>query len=180
MAKIVSWTAMRSPTPMGYHPSTCARGGLSGAERQGRALGWLSLACILTAAAITGLAAERAADANVLATIRIPTTVMANGTLLPAGTYDVRLTQDQPVPHAGQSRDAERWVEFVADGKVIAREIAEVLRDDDLPAIGASSLPVRSGTRVEMLKGGEFLRISVKRDRERFLIYLPVMSPAEG
>jgi hypothetical protein len=47
--------------------------------------------------------------------------------------------------------------------------------DDDLPAVGASSLPVRSGTRVDMLKGGEFLRISVKGDRERYLIYLPVM-----
>jgi hypothetical protein len=66
-------------------------------------------------------------------------------------------------------------VEFVADGKVIAREIAEVLQDDDLPAVGASSLPVRAGTRVDLLKGGEFLRISVKRDRERYLIYLPVM-----
>jgi hypothetical protein len=26
---------------------------------------------------------------------------------------------------------------------------------------------------VEMLKDGEFLRISIKRDRERYLIYLP-------
>jgi hypothetical protein len=28
---------------------------------------------------------------------------------------------------------------------------------------------------VEMLKGGEFLRISIKREKERYLIYLPVM-----
>jgi hypothetical protein len=66
-------------------------------------------------------------------------------------------------------------MEFLADGKVIAREIAEVLRDDDLPAEGASSQRARSGTRVEMLKGGEFLRISIKREKERYLIYLPVM-----
>ena len=65
-------------------------------------------------------------------------------------------------------------MEFVAGGKVVARESAEVLRDDDLPAVGASSVPARSGTRVEMLKGGEFLRVSVKRDRERYLVYLPV------
>lgn len=139
----------------------------------------LALACTLSATTTTGLATGRAgADANVLTTVRITTAVTANGTPLPAGTYDVRLTQDQPVPRAGQSRDAQRWVEFVADGSVIAREIAEVLQDDDLPAIGASSLPVRSGTRVEMLKGGEFLRISVKRDHERYLIYLPVMPDA--
>jgi hypothetical protein len=137
---------------------------------------WLPLACTLSVTTITGLASERAvADGNVLTTVRIPTAVLANGAPLPAGTYDIRLTQDQPVPHAGQSRDAQRWVEFVADGKVIAREVAEVLQDHYLPAIGASSLPVRSGTRVDILKGGEFLRISVKRDRERFLIYMPVM-----
>ena len=35
-------------------------------------------------------------------------------------------------------------------------------------------MPVRDGTRVEMLKGGEFLRISLKRGSERFLIHLPV------
>jgi hypothetical protein len=136
-----------------------------------------ALACTLSVTTITGQATGRAtADANILTTIRLTTAVMANGTPLPAGTYDVRLTQDHPIPRAGQSPAAQRWVEFVAEGKVIAREIAEVLEDDDLPAIGASSLPVRSGTRVDMLKGGEFVRISVKRDRERYLIYLPVTS----
>lgn len=64
-------------------------------------------------------------------------------------------------------------MEFVADEQVIAREVGEILQGHDLPAIGASSLPVRGGTRADILKGGEFLRISVKRDRERFLIYMP-------
>jgi hypothetical protein len=114
-------------------------------------------------------------DADVLATVRIAVAVRAGGNPLPVGTYDIRLTQEHPTPLPGQSRDAQQWVEFVADGTVIAREIAEVLRDDDLPAVGASSQAVRPGTRVEMLKGGESLRISVKRDRERYLIYLPVM-----
>jgi K+-sensing histidine kinase KdpD len=34
---------------------------------------------------------------------------------------------------------------FVADGNVIAREIAEVLHDTDLPSIGASARPTRDG-----------------------------------
>jgi hypothetical protein len=100
---------------------------------------------------------------------------MARGTPLPPGTYEVRLTQERPTPLAGQSPDAQRWVELVANGKAIAREIAEVLHDDDLPAVGASSARVGNGARVVMLAGGEFLRISVKRDGERYLIYLPVM-----
>jgi hypothetical protein len=136
----------------------------------------LSLAYTLSLTAITAQSTGRAAtDADVLATVRITTAVMAGGTQLPAGTYDIRLTQERPTPLPGQSRDAQRLVEFVADKNVIAREIAEVLQDEDLPAMGASAQPVRSGTRVEMLTGGEFLRISVKRERERYLIYLPVM-----
>ena len=136
----------------------------------------LSIVCMFSVTTITGQTTEdTAAEANMLATVRITSAVMANGALLPAGTYDVRLTPERPTPLAGQSRDARQWVEFVADGKIVAREIAEVLQDDDLPAVGASSLPVHAGTRVDMLKGGEFLRISVKRERERYLIYLPVV-----
>ena len=87
---------------------------------------------------------------------------------------NVRLTGERPAPLPGQPAGAQQWVELLADGKVVARESAEVLKDEDLPAEGASSQHVQNGTRVEMLKGGEFLRISVKRDGARYLLYLPI------
>ena len=130
------------------------------------------LSLIVITAQLTGQART---DANVLATVRITTTVLANGAPLPPGTYDVRLTQERPTPAVGQSWEARQWVEFVAKGTVVGREIAEVLRDNELPPVGASSLRVPDGTRVEMLKGGEFLRVSVKRDGVRYLVYLPPM-----
>ncbi|HEU4691723.1 MAG TPA: hypothetical protein VFS23_25340 [Vicinamibacterales bacterium] len=136
----------------------------------------LAVVVVTSLLAITSeISGQASTDANVLATVRITTAVLADGAPLPPGTYDVRLTQQRPTPFPGQSWEARQWVEFVANGKVVAREAAEVLRDDDLPAVGASSAPARSGTRVEMLKGGEFLRVSVKRDHERYLIHLPVM-----
>jgi hypothetical protein len=113
-----------------------------------------------------------AAD-NILTTVRIPTAVKAGGTPLPAATYDLRLTGEHPAS-GGAQRESQEWVEFISNGKVVARELAEILYDDDLPAVGASSQKARPGTRVEMLKGGDFLRVSVKRDNERYLIYLPV------
>jgi hypothetical protein len=113
------------------------------------------------------------AEANRLTTVRITTAVMAGGTSLPAGTYELRLTGQSPVPVGDEQRHVREWVEFVANGKVVAREVAEILYDDYLPSVGASSQKVPSGTRVEMLKGGEFLRISVKRENVRYLIYLP-------
>ena len=112
------------------------------------------------------------ADSRLLTTVRIGTAVTAGGASLPIGTYELRLTGEHPAPLVGQPRNSQEWIEFVADGKVVAREAAEILYDDDLET--AASQRVKSGTRVEMLKDGDFLRISVKRERERYLIYLPV------
>lgn len=117
---------------------------------------------------------DPAANATVLTTVRIDTPVLAGGTPLPAGAYEIRLTGQHPTAPAGEPQNAEEWVEFVADGKIVAREAAEIVDDNDLPTEGASSRTVHSGTRVEMIKGGEFLRISVKRDHQRYLIYLPI------
>jgi hypothetical protein len=113
------------------------------------------------------------ADGTSLGTVRIPAAVRAGGTPLPAGTYELRLTGEQLSP-GNEQRNDQAWVEFISNGKPVARELAEVLYDDDLPPIGASSQRARTGTQVEMLKDRDFLRISVKRDNERYLVYLPV------
>jgi hypothetical protein len=125
--------------------------------------------------AVAGQEAQTpAGSAGALTAVHITQAVLANGRPLPAGLYELRLTDERIAPLPGQSPDAGRWVEFVANGNVVAREVALVLRDDDLPTVGASSVPVRDGTRVELLKGGDFLRVSVKRGTERYLVYLPV------
>ena len=135
----------------------------------------LALAGVLGAGA-TGQEKQQAdADPATLATVRITHAVKANGYLLAPGPYVLRLTSEHPTPLPGQSSEAERWVEFVANGSVVAREAAVVLRDDDLPSEGASSVRARNGPRVELLKDGEFVRISVRRGGERYLIYLPVI-----
>jgi hypothetical protein len=120
------------------------------------------------------LSAAAAGDADLLATVHVTHAVIAGGKSLPPGKYEIRLATGGPAPLAGQSPAAQRWIEFIDGDLVIARDVAEVLGDDDLTPMGASARPVREGTRVEMLKGGEFLRISVKRGSERFLIHLPV------
>ena len=137
----------------------------------------LLIACALTAGSLHAQSNRPAsADASVLTTVRITTPVKAGGTPLPAGMYELRLTGEHPAPAANEQRHDQEWVEFISNGKVVGRELAEIQYDDDLPAVGASSERARSGTRVEMLKDGEFLRISVKRDDNRYLIYLPVMT----
>ena len=109
-----------------------------------------------------------------LAQVRIPVTVTANGQPLPAGTYELRLAGGAPIPNAGQSPDSQRFVEFVGGGSVVGRDVAEILRDSDLPAVGASAERAADGVRVDVLKGGDFVRVSVKREGTRYLIHLPV------
>ena len=88
------------------------------------------------------------------------------------GTYEIRLTGEHLKPLPGQSEDAGQVVEFVKDGMVVARDAAEVLPGAAKPVgtIGGSA----PRARVERLKGDEFLRISVNRDAERYLIHLPL------
>jgi len=126
-------------------------------------------------ASVAAAQAPVAGGSEVLALVDITQAVLANGKPLPAGSYELRLTSESVRPLPGQSPDAERWVEFLAEGSVVAREVAVVLRDADRPAVGASSAVAASGTRVELLKGGEFLRVSVRRGAERYLIHLPVV-----
>ena len=134
---------------------------------------------LICAAALALVAGPAVADSNaaaddVLATVRIPVAATAGGTLLPAGVYQLRLARQPAGSDVAQPQGAQRAVEFVANGKVVAGDVAEVLRDDDLPGVGASSQRVPSGVRVDKLKDDAFLRISVKREGERYLVYLPV------
>jgi hypothetical protein len=133
------------------------------------------LALSLVLAAIASASAQSLPEANLLATVRIVEPALADGRPLAPGTYQLRLTDERPTPRPGQSADAQQWVELMTDGSVVAREVAEVIRDDDRPDIGASAERAAEGMRVQMLKGGDFLRISVKRQGIRYLIHLPVI-----
>jgi hypothetical protein len=138
---------------------------------------WLMLvALIVPPAAAAGQAAQAAP--MVLATVQISESVLANGKPLPVGRYQVRLTDERLSPNPGQSPQAAQWVEFVAEGSVVAREVAEVIRDDDRPDVGASAQHAVEGVRVQRLLGGEYLRIAVTRPGVRYLIYLPIVGAA--
>ncbi len=104
-----------------------------------------------------------------LGTVTITQPVLAGGQRLAPGTYEVRLTAETLEPLPGQSPGAERRVEFVANGAVVARDAAVVYEPE---AVGTSGTDRTA--RVQLLKGGEFLRVSATRDGRRYLIHLPV------
>ena len=107
-----------------------------------------------------------------LGTVRITQPAKAGGTTLQPGTYEIRLTGEHMKPLPGQSEDAVQQVEFVANGTVAAKYAAEVMTGDDVPVGTSGGSTTRA--RVEMLTGGDFMRVSATRGGERYLIHLAV------
>jgi hypothetical protein len=117
--------------------------------------------------------AAKAAASNSLGTVTLSSKVMADGKPLAAGTYQVRLTGDEPKPGAGQSPEAEKYVEFVRGGKVVAREVATVIPASEIDKIIKSSKVRPNSSKVEKLKGDDYVRVWINRGGNNYLINLP-------
>lgn len=112
-----------------------------------------------------------------LGTITLPRSVMADGKPLPAGRYQVRLTGQSAQPTvAGQRVDLSRWVEFVRGGEVRGREVVTIIPAGEMKDLNSGPGGPRPGagsSRVEMLKGDDYLRIWINRDGVAYLVHLP-------
>lgn len=133
---------------------------------------WVILAVLLTLA--SSLGAQQTA-AQLLGSVSISRAVRADGKPLPAGTYQVRITAEEARPAAaGQTPNLERWVEFVQKGQVRGREVVSVVPASDIKAIAEGTPPPNGGSKVELLKGGDYLRVWLNRGGQHYLIHLPV------
>src|SRR5262245_63872086 len=138
---------------------------------------WI-VAVLLTA--FTGVAAAQQGQVptaeTALGSVRIPRAVKADGKDLKAGTYQVRLTAQAASP-AVPGQTMERWVEFVQGGKVAGREVVSIVPQAELKDLmpGPDSLPRAGsgGSRVEMLKGNEYVRVWINRGGVHYLIHMP-------
>jgi hypothetical protein len=112
--------------------------------------------------------------AKSLGTVRLTRSVKANGEVLSAGTYQVRLTAEVARPEAvGTKPSLERWVEFVQGGQVKGREVASIVPAEEIAKIAEGKRVPNGGYRVEMLKGNEFVRVWINRDHTNYLIHMP-------
>jgi hypothetical protein len=130
---------------------------------------------VLVAAVLAGVLATGSAFAHhapgMLGSVTITQPVMAGGTMLQPGTYELRDTGEHGKPLPGQSAEAQAWVEFMSNGSVVARELAEVM--PGAPQAVGTSGGGTSRARAQMLRGGDFMRVTVTRGGERYLIHLP-------
>ena len=112
-----------------------------------------------------------------LGSVRLPRAVMADGKPLAAGMYTVRLTAQPAKPDAvGTTEALERWVEFVRGGQVVGREVVSIVPAAEAKVVAKDTPPRAGGSKVQMLRGNEYLRVWINRGGNHFLIHLPVSS----
>jgi hypothetical protein len=101
---------------------------------------------------------------------------MADGKRLIPGTYRLRLTKDLAKPRdvAGQTEQLERWVEFVQGGDVKARAVASIVPAGAIKEVAETAPPAPGRSRVEQLKGGDYLRVWVNKSGDHVLLHLPL------
>jgi hypothetical protein len=134
------------------------------------------LVSTLAAGVVSAQQGQAPAGETALGTVRLTHSVMADGKPLKAGTYQVRLTSQEAAPPAAGIK-MERWVEFLQGGKVAGREVVSIVPQAELKDLmpGPDSLP-RAGSgssRVEMLKGNDYVRVWINRGGVHYLIHMP-------
>ena len=123
--------------------------------------------------AALALPATVGAQASNIGSVTLAKPVMADGKTLAPGTYQVRLASEMPPAVKGQSPEEARYVEFLKGGQVVAREVATVITNADMAPIAKGHKVVPNGTSVELLKGGDYLRVWINKGGTNYLIHLP-------
>jgi hypothetical protein len=109
-----------------------------------------------------------------LGTVQFSKSVKADGKVLPAGTYQVRLTSQAPSQEAkGQTPGLERWVEFLQRGQVKGREVATIVPQSEISHVEKDPPPRANSSKVETLKGGDYVRLWINRGGNHYLIHFP-------
>jgi hypothetical protein len=138
-----------------------------------RSLSLMRLGGVVAVVALLAPGAPLSAQATPsLGSVSLPKKVMADGQPLAAGTYSLRLSSEAVKPVVGQPAESERWVEFVQGGKVKGRELASVVAAADVKQIAKMATPGPGGSKVQMLKGSEYIRVWVNRAGTHYLLHL--------
>jgi hypothetical protein len=115
-----------------------------------------------------------------LGTVRLPRSVTADGNPLAAGAYQVRLTAQQAAPEAvGTTEALERWVEFTQGKAVKGREVVSIVPQNEIKMVVKDAPPPSGGSKVQVLRGNEYLRVWINRGGNHYLIHFPIAAGAK-
>ena len=119
-------------------------------------------------------AEPEAPGAMALGTVRLPKGVKLDGKTIAAGSYQVRLTADEAKPDAkGSTEKLERWVEFLKGKDVVGREVVSIVPASETKLVQKDTPPPAGGSKVETLKGGDYVRVWINKGGNYYLVHLP-------
>ena len=134
----------------------------------------LAAALLVTAGLV--LVAAQGPTADLPGAVRIAKPVLADGKPLAAGTYRLRLSTAPVTPVLGQPEGSAVWVEVLQGDEVKGRELATVVLPAEVTAIQKEGDPPPAGrARVDVLAGGDYLRVWVNRAGTHYLIHLAIV-----
>lgn len=139
----------------------------------------LSLVAAVAMASPIAAHHETPGKSHAVATVTITEPVKADGQALAPGTYELWILDEQP-ELTGAPSSAQRVVEFHQNGKLVAKDVAEVFSAGERPVgtSGTAAGKMRKAA-VQKLRGGEFVRIAVTDVGARYLIHLPTANFSE-
>jgi hypothetical protein len=110
-----------------------------------------------------------------LGSVHLPKSVKADGKVLPAGTYTVRVTSQTPSDQdaKGQTQGLERWAEFVQGGQVKGREVVTIVPQAEISQVQKDAPPKPNSSKFETLKGGDYMRLWINKGGNHYLVHFP-------
>ena len=114
-----------------------------------------------------------------LGSVHLPRGVTADGKPLPAGTYQVKVTAQQAAPEAvGTTEALERWVELSQGKTVKGREVVSIVPQNEIKMVVKDTPPASGASKVQVLRGNDYLRVWFNRAGTHYLIHFPVAAGA--
>jgi hypothetical protein len=96
----------------------------------------------------------------------------------------VKLTAQQAAPEAvGTTEALERWVEFSQGKAVKGREVVSIVPQGEIKMVMKDAPPASGASKVQVLKGDEYLRVWINKGGNHYLIHFPIAAaaaPAKG
>jgi hypothetical protein len=124
---------------------------------------------------IQGSPSDVPTTVTTLGAVHIGKAVKADGQPLPAGTYQMRVTEREASPAAnGQTPQFERWAEFLQGGQVKGREVVTIVTADAAKQVMKERVPPSGGYRADVLKGGDYYRIWFNKGGNHYLVHFNI------
>jgi hypothetical protein len=122
-----------------------------------------------------GPAVPAGTTVTTLGPVRIAKAVKADGQSLPAGMYQLRVTEREASPAApGQTPQYERWAEFLQGGQVKGREVVTIVPQSDIAQVAEDRPPRPGAYRAEVLKGGDYYRLWFNKGGNHYLVHFNI------